>query len=53
MSDHRFLQTGFDKQLSCLIEELDEVVTAAGLHLNEGQQNTGSLNTEMSDVMQA
>lgn len=66
MSDPRFLQEGFDKQLSHLIEECGEVVAAAGktqrwgpLSVNplipEGDRvtNIAWLRDELSDLRQA
>jgi NTP pyrophosphatase (non-canonical NTP hydrolase) len=66
MSDPRFLQDGFDKQLSHVVEECGEVLAAAGklqrwgpLSVNplipEGKQETNIvwLRREMADLRQA
>lgn len=43
MSDSRFLQKGFDKQLSHLIEECGEVLAAAGKTQRWGVHSTNPL----------
>jgi NTP pyrophosphatase (non-canonical NTP hydrolase) len=43
MSDKRFLQTGFDKQLSHVIEECGEVLAAAGKTQRWGADSTNPL----------
>lgn len=66
MSDARFLQQGFDKQLAHLVEECGEVLAAAGktqrwgpLSVNPllppGEQETNIvwLQREMADLRQA
>jgi NTP pyrophosphatase (non-canonical NTP hydrolase) len=65
MSDPRFLQDGFDKQLSHLIEECGEVLQAAGktqrwgrdspnpdLPKEEQETNEAWLRREMGDLQQ-
>lgn len=66
MSDQRFLQNGFDKQLSHLIEECGEVLAAAGktqrwgwssvnplLPKAEQETNLNWLRRELSDLEEA
>lgn len=66
MSDHRFLQDGFDAQLAHLIEECGEVLAAAGktqrwgrdsvnplLPPNEQETNENWLKRELVDLKQA
>lgn len=43
MVDHRFLQTGFDKQLSHVIEECGEVLAAAGKLQRQGRYSVNPL----------
>lgn len=43
MSDKRFFQTGFDKQLSHVIEECGEVLAAAGKTQRFGKDSTNPL----------
>lgn len=43
MSDPRFLQTGFDKQLSHVIEECGEVLSAAGKTQRWGKDSPNPL----------
>ena len=66
MSDSRFLQDGFDKRLSHLIEECGELIAAAGktqrwgrnsvnplLPPHEQVRNIDWLKAEIADVQQA
>ena len=66
MSDPRFFQTGFDKQLSHLIEECGEVLAAAGklqrwgplsvnplLEPSDQETNIAWLRRELKDLRQA
>lgn len=43
MSDHRFLQRGFNKQLAHLIEECGEVLAAAGKLQRWGKESVNPL----------
>lgn len=66
MSDPRFLQDGFDKQLSHLIEECGEVLAAAGktqrwgllsvdptIPVEQRETNLAWLRRELGDLRQA
>ena len=66
MSDPRFLQVGFEKQLAHLVEEMGECLAAAGktqrwgphsvnplLSQHEQETNLVWLRREMADVKQA
>ena len=43
MSDQRFLQTGFDKQLAHVVEECGEVLAAAGKTQRWGRDSVNPL----------
>lgn len=66
MSDPRFLQSGFDKQLAHLVEECGEVLAAAGktqrwgrdsvnplIPANQQETNEAWLRREIADLRQA